>query len=111
MAKKPTTLADLKAAGAALGGPPRSAEVKWTNDAGEEFTFTVLIKPMSFGAALDFDPRTDSKAAAQIISSLVLLDDGEGGHTQMSYEDALALHPRLGFSLFQAVSASYTEKK
>ena len=113
MTKQITSLAALKAAGAAalLGGQPKSADVKWTNDAGEEFTFTVLIQPMSFGTALDFDPSTDRKAAAQAISSLVLLDDGEGGHEQLSYDEALALHPRLGWALFSAISAGYATKK
>lgn len=111
MAKQLSTLAALKGAGAVLASAPKQTEVTWKNDAGEEFTFTVLIKPMSFGAALEFGKGADHKETAQAISSLVLFDDGEGGHASLSYEDALNLHPALGWSLFAAISKGFTKKK
>ncbi len=106
-----SSLAALKAAGAVLGDAPRATVIEWANDAGEKFSFSILIKPMSFGASLDFSGKKDRKSIAEAISALVLLDDGNGGHATLSYDDALALHPRLGWSIFEAISPSFTKKK
>lgn len=108
---KITTLAQLTGAGALMGGEPTKALVEWENDAGDKIAFNILIKPLSFGAALDFGANPDKKTIAQAISQLILLDDGDGGHEQMSYEQALMLHPQLGWRLFEAISGAAIKKK
>ena len=106
-----SSLAALKAAGAVLGDAPKPVTVKWANDVGEEFSFNILVRPMSFGASLDFSGKKDRKSIAEAISALVLLDDGNGGHVSLSYDDAIALHPRLGWSIFEVISPNFTKKK
>lgn len=111
MTQQLSSLAELKAAGAVLGDGPKPVTVKWANDTGEEFSFNILVKPMSFGASLDLSGEEDRKSIAEAISALVLLDDGNGGHVSLSYDDAIALHPHLGWSIFEAISPSFTKKK
>lgn len=98
-------LAALKAAGAVRDTTPKKVEVSWTNDAGEEHTFDVWVRPMAFGTALEMQADATPSKLATALSSLVQIE-GEGGKlVPLDYETALSLHPGLGWQIVQAVNA------
>lgn len=101
----------LKKAGALLGDDPVKRQVQWTNGAGEDYTFDVWIKPMSFGMALDLNEKADRQQIAAALSALVMFEDDKGKRVPLEYEDALNLDPSFGLAILQVVSGTTVKKK
>lgn len=105
------SLKALKKAGALLGDDPVKRQVNWTNPAGEDYTFDVWVKPMSFGMALDLNEKSDRQQIASALSALVLFEDDDGARVPLEYEDALNLDPSFGLAILQVVSSTTAKKK
>lgn len=81
--------------GAVLDLAPVKCSINWTNDAGEEYTFDVWIRRLSFSAAADVWGDSSPEKRALMLSKVVLLQ-GEKGPEPLAFEDAKAIHPTLG---------------
>ena len=101
----------LKKAGALLGGEPVKRRVEWTNRDGDQFSFDVWVKPMSFGMALDLNEKSDRKQIASTLAALVVFEDENGKRVPLEYEDALNLDPSFGLAILEVVAGTTAKKK
>lgn len=93
---KMTGAARLRAMGGVIDLAPVNHAITWTNDAGEEHTFNVWVRRVSFWDAGEVWQHKGPEQRALMLTKIILLDDGKGGMEPLDLADARAIHPTLG---------------
>lgn len=97
-------LKELRAKGAFVSAHPVKKSVTWKTTEGEDVSFDVFVKKLSFGdyERLFLSESDDRSRMARVLSETVKL--GDEGKDDLTYKDAYQLEPSLARALIDAVN-------
>lgn len=96
-------LKELKAAGGFVPAEAVKRSVVWERAPGDEVTFDIYVKRLSFGSVERMLTETNENRSrsAELIAACVRL--GENGADALTYDDAYNLEPSLAKAIGEAV--------